>query len=188
MHCFAWDLRNALPPELVDPSRSFRGLSGPWAPPGRYTVRLTRGGKAVTQPLVVTKDPRLPSSITDADLVGQYELARDIQAMRVRVAVGLRQAATFRKQLGAAAGLDELAKKIDRAAGPPPDSPESSDSDPATLRRLAGSLSELQSVVESADAAPTADALTAFTDRSKLVDEGLSRWQAVLQAAGELSP
>jgi len=188
MHRFAWDLRDALPPELVNPSRSFRGASGPWAPPGRYTVRLTRSGKTVTQPLVVTKDPRLPSSITDADLVRQHELASEIQALRVRVAVGLRQAETLRKQLGAATGLDELRKAIDRAAGPSSDSADSSDPDPTTLRRLAGSLSELQSVVESADAAPTADALAAFNERGKLVDAGLARWQAVLQAAPTPSP
>jgi len=187
MHRFAWDLHDALPPELVNPSRSFRGHSGPWAPPGRYTVRLTRGEKAVTQPLLVTKDPRLPSSITDVDLVGQHELARDIQAMRVRVAVGLRQAETLRKQIGTGSALDEFARAIDRAAGPPPDSAESSDPDPTTLRRLAASLLELQSVVESADAAPTADALAAFTERGKLVDAGLARWQAVLEAAGQLS-
>jgi hypothetical protein len=188
MHRFVWDLRDALPPELVDPARAFRGNSGPWAPPGRYTVRLSRGGTSVTQALVINKDPRLPSSITDAGLVRQHELAREIQALRVRVAVGLRQAETLRKQIAAKAVPEEFAKTIDRAAGPPTGSPESSNSDPTTLARLAGSLSELQSVVESADAAPTADALTAFTERGKLVDAGLARWQAVLQAASELSP
>jgi len=188
MHRFAWDLHYALPPELASPGRGFRPSSGPWAPPGRYTVRLIRGGATVTQSLVVTKDPRLPSSIEDADLVRQYELARDIQAGRVRVAVALRQAEALRKQLGAASALDEFGKAIDRVAGPPPDfAAESFDADSTTLRRLAGSLWELQSVVESADAAPTADALAAFKQRDKLVAAGLARWQAVLQAGGQLS-
>ena len=58
----------------------------------------------MTQPLVVVRDPRLPSSVTDADLVRQHELSRDIQAERVRVAVGLRQADALRKQIAARRG------------------------------------------------------------------------------------
>jgi hypothetical protein len=186
MHRFVWDLHAAFPPELENPARSFRGNFGPWAPPGKYTVRLTRGGRVVSQPLVVTKDPRLVSSITDADLVRQYELARDIQELRVRVAVGLHEAEALRKKI-AGKGLQEFATTIDRAAGPPPDLPDSPESDPTTLRRLAGSLQELQSAVESSDAAPTADARAAFTQRGKLVAEGLARWQTVVAAAGQLS-
>ncbi len=200
MHRFAWDLHYALPPELVNPSRSFRGNSGPWAPPGRYTVRLTRDGMAVTQPLAVTKDPRLPSSITNADLVRQYELARDIQTQRVRLAVALSQADTLRKQLAAArdratgdaaSALDEFGKTLDQVAGPSRSesgaySFDADGADPITLRQLARSLSDLQSVVESADAAPTADALAASKERGKRVALVLTRWQAVLEAGGQL--
>ena len=101
-HRFVWDLHYGLPPELVSPTRGFRGSAGPWAPPGRYTARVTQAGKTVTQPLVVTRDPRLRASITDADLVRQYELARDIQAERVRVSSALRQAGSLRKQIAVA--------------------------------------------------------------------------------------
>ena len=52
--------------------------------------------------------------------------------------------------------------------------------DPTTLRRLAVTLSGLQSAVESADAAPTPDAVTGFAERRKLVATGLARWQDVL--------
>jgi photosystem II stability/assembly factor-like uncharacterized protein len=194
MHRFVWDLHYALPKELAGPTRGFRGGSGPWAPPGRYTVRLTRGGKVVTQPLVVAKDPRLPSSIEDADLVRQYELARDVEAERVRVAVALRQADTLRKQIGAArdkakgaavSALDALEQAIDLAAGPPLlGSGEAFlgavDASHTSLRRLASSLATLQSVVESADAGPTADALAAFNQRGKLVALGLARWHDLL--------
>jgi len=194
MHRFAWDLHYALPPELASPTGRFRGGSGPWAPPGRYTARLTRGGITGTQPLVVTRDPRLPPSIADADLVRQYNLARDIQADRVRVAVALREADTLRKQISAArdkakgaavSALDALGKAIDVAAGPPLlGSGEAFfgvlEGSPTSLRRLASSLSSLQSVVESADAGPTADALTAFNQRGKLVALGLAHWHELL--------
>lgn len=193
-HRFVWDLHYGLPLELVSPTRGFRGSAGPWAPPGRYSVRLTHDGKTVTQPLVVTRDPRLRPSITDADLVRQFELARDIQAERVRVGLALRQAGSLRKQIAAAreggkgdaaTALDVLEKAIDGAAGPPILSPaeeffEPGGMSPTSLRRLSRSLSDLQAVVESADAAPSPDASASFAERRNLVDEGLARWQAVL--------
>ncbi|HQR66077.1 MAG TPA: hypothetical protein PLB02_01670, partial [Thermoanaerobaculia bacterium] len=90
MHRFVWALRYALRRERGG-GGGFRGGSGPWAPPGRYTVRLTAAGKALTQPLDVVKDPRL-AAVSDADLVRQFELAREVLAERVRVAVALREA------------------------------------------------------------------------------------------------
>jgi hypothetical protein len=148
----------------------------------------------VTQSLVVAKDPRLPSSVTDADLVRQYELARDIQTERVRVAAALGQATSLRKQMAAARehakdavlkALDDLPAAIDRIAGPPiPESGagylDSNGDDPAMLRRVASSLSELQSAVESADAAPTPDAVTGFAERKKVVATSLARWEQLL--------
>ena len=193
MHRFVWDLHDALPDELFSPGSA---RSGPWAPPGRYTVRLTAGGKTATQPLLVARDPRLPSSVTDQDLVRQHELSRDIQAERVRVAVGLRQADALRKQIAAlrkpgqaradaTAALDAFASAVDRAAGPPILVPgeeffDTEEIDPTSLRRLAVTLSGLQSAVESADAAPTPDYITGFAERRKMVSSGLARWQDVL--------
>ena len=40
--------------------------------------------------------------------------------------------------------------------------------------------SGLQSAVESADAAPTPDAVTGFAERRKMVAQGLARWRDVL--------
>ncbi len=193
MHRFVWDLRYPLPKELAGVAGSFRGSSGPWAPPGRYTVRLTAAGKTLTQPLEVVKDPRLGPAVADADLVRQFRLASDIQAERVGVAVALRQASALRMQVAALktekrpappvmTALATFTKTLDRAAGPPaPGSGEdfwdTEEIDPTSLRRLSTSLSALQNAVESADAAPTPDALTGFAARKKMVDEGLARWK-----------
>jgi hypothetical protein len=46
---------------------------GPLAPPGRYTVELSSGGRSDRQTLVVKPDPRL--RVTEADLDAQFELA-----------------------------------------------------------------------------------------------------------------
>ena len=196
MHRFVWDLRETLPKVLVSPTGSMRGANGPWAPPGRYTVRLTALGRTLTRPLVVVRDPRLPPSVTDDDLVLQHGLARAIQAERVRVASAQRQVNDLRSQIAvrrkdspAAASafdaLDAFAKALDRAAGPPVHTAGeeflyNEEIVPTTLRRLSASLAGLQSAVESADAAPTPDARTGFAERQKMVEEGLERWRDVL--------
>ncbi len=155
-------------------------------------MRLTAAGKTLTRPLVVVKDPRLPASVTDEDLVRQHDFARDIQAERVRVAVALKEANDLRALVAArrkespvaAAALESLAKAIDRAAGPPLAPGEefwdTAEIDLTTLRRLGTSLAGLQSAVESADAAPTEDAWTGFAVRRKMAVAGLARWQDVL--------
>jgi len=183
LHRFVWDLRGEAPQELAGPREN-----GLWSPPGKYSVRLTVGGNRVTQSLVVARDPRLPASVTDADLVRQHELSRDVQAERVRVAVGLRQAAALRKQIAALRdpeGAAALSSAIDRAAGAPILVPgeeyfDTEDVDPTTLRRLSVTLSGLQSAVQSADAGPTPDYLTGLAERRKLLATGLARWQDVL--------
>lgn len=196
-HRFVWDLHYALPKELASPTGGgFRGSFGPWAPPGRYTVRLTAGEKILTRTLAVAKDPRL--SVTEADLARQFELARDVQTERVRVAVARSHADALRKQIAALraqktpapAELEKLSQAIEQIAGPPVAAPgeeffDTEEIASTTLRRLASSLASLQGAVESADAAPTPDALAGFTERRRVADEALARWQKL--AVGELA-
>ena len=52
---------------------------------------------------------------------------------------------------------------------------------PTSLLRLAVSLARLQGAVESADVAPTADALTGFGQRQEAVEQGLARWSDFLR-------
>ena len=51
---------------------------GPWAPPGRYRVRLSIDGREQVRSFNVRRDPRL-TGVTDADLLAQFELARAIR-------------------------------------------------------------------------------------------------------------
>ena len=64
MNRFVWDLRYGLAAE--------GDARGPQVLPGTYQVRLTVSGKAYTQPVVVSLDPR--STATPADLASQLEL------------------------------------------------------------------------------------------------------------------
>jgi hypothetical protein len=190
MHRIVWDLRYAYPKGL--PISPFGSTGGLWAPPGQYTVRLTGAGQTLTQPLVVRRDPRIPA--TDADLVRQFEVARDIQAERIRAAGPRAQVDAIRKQLVALRGkagkatadVEAFGKKLDEIAGPPPATPEEDffgepAVDLASLRRIAIALQQLARAVESADAAPTPDLLSGFAQRKEMFSRTLPRWEAFLR-------
>ena len=188
MHRFVWDLHYAAP-EVLSPSR--RSEAGIWAPPGRYSVRLTAGGQTLTQALAVKKDPRVP--VSDEDFVRQFELARRVEAERVRIAVALGSAGALRKQTSAleakavgeaAVALADFGKKLDEAAGPaisPEEFYDVSQAPPTSLLRLAVSLARLQGAVESADGTPTADAIAGFGQRQEAVEQGLASWKDFLR-------
>jgi photosystem II stability/assembly factor-like uncharacterized protein len=68
MHRFMWDVhyqplpggggRGGLPIAAI-PFNTAPAPATPWAPPGQYTVKLTVNGKTLSQPLIVTQDPRV---------------------------------------------------------------------------------------------------------------------------------
>ncbi len=166
MHRFEWDLHYPAPPEL---SHRRRGGSGIWAPPGRYTVRLSVDGRTLTQPLTVEKDPRV--ELADEDLMRQFELARSVEAERLRVAPALARAVSLRKQATelsakasgeAAAALASFLRDLVPLVGPnvvPELFYNLLDAAPTSLLRLNAVLARFQQTVESADAAPTPDAV-----------------------------
>jgi hypothetical protein len=69
----------------------------PYAPPGRYTLRLTAGGQTVTAPLVVTPDPRV--QISDADRQAQLAMAADLKMELNRLADAVERIRSVRDQL-----------------------------------------------------------------------------------------
>ena len=59
MHRWIWDLRPTPSPRPAGGGGGFGGRGGaPLVLPGVYTVKLTAGGKSLTQPLIVRADPR----------------------------------------------------------------------------------------------------------------------------------
>jgi photosystem II stability/assembly factor-like uncharacterized protein len=65
MHRWVWDLHGPPAPAKPDDEPPISAIvhdtpvrQGEWAPPGRYTVRLTVDGRTYTQPLIVKPDPR----------------------------------------------------------------------------------------------------------------------------------
>jgi len=191
MHRFVWDLRYAAAKELPR-SRSEEPSRGVWAPPGRYQVRLVANGQTVTRPLVVARDPRISS--TDDDLRREFELAKRVEAERVRLATALTGAHGLRERVTAlrakATGtareaVEAFLRDLDLAAGPPVGSAEvfdESEAETTNLRRLSSEMARFQRSVESADVAPTPDAVAGFERRREDVGKGLTRWRRFLDA------
>ncbi|HEX3465929.1 MAG TPA: hypothetical protein VHS78_17915 [Candidatus Elarobacter sp.] len=172
MHRFAWDFHAA----GSATGRRRRGGAGPLVPPGRYTVGLTAGGRTMTQPIVIRRDPRLHA--TDADLRAQYALAREIDALLARVQAAVAESVEARKKPGA------NLTQTDAIAGAPPSSdPRNSVGTPATtfttLRWYASALGDLFDSVESADTAPTTDQRTRWTTLHADAQRALQHWSTV---------
>jgi len=188
MHRFVWDLRYLSP---RGGRASLRRQSGPLALPGNYTIRLTAHGKNNSQPLIIKLDPRVKTP-QDA-LLRQFELATKISARESEVSAALRQIAELQKQLGArkkevseksdvAKTLDELNQKLAAMVASDDDGgfglyglafPRK---EPESLSKVASSLNGLLNVVESADVAPSADAVAAHEKWDKTAEEALARW------------
>jgi len=171
MHRFVWTLHYA-PPAGVTGRRG--GGEGVWASPGTYTATLDIDGNKVTQPLLVKPDPRI--NLPQAAYEAQFALARDIEQERGAIAAAMRDAGALTKKI---AGKPDLIARLDGITGgaqpdifPPPPAPTTS------LRFLAGQLAGLQGAVDGADAAPTADAKTAWAKLKPAADQALAALKA----------
>ncbi|MBZ5565215.1 MAG: hypothetical protein LAP13_22690 [Acidobacteriia bacterium] len=201
MHRFTWDLHYA---SAVRPSNRRGGRfgmgTGPWAPPGLYTVKLTAEGHTYTQPLTLKKDPRLKTS--DADLLKQFEMASRIGAAQGQISAALNEANRLHERLKSLPAdakvpqkvkeaAEALAHKTEQVAGiAPPSNPEFAgvgepSVDRSSLRFLNGAWGELENAVESADVAPTPDAVTAFRNNEQAQRQALEEWDRIKN--GELS-
>ncbi len=143
LHRFVWDLHHAVPdaasfsyPIAATFRNTPREPRGPWALPGRYTVRLQVDGQELVQPLELVMDPRVATPA--ADLALQHALA-----VRLAEAMGRSKralAALRRPQAADAEGGAEEKPGADGAAA---------------LTRTSRQLAQLYAIVEEADAAPT---------------------------------
>ncbi len=187
MHRFVWDLRY----EGIGGARRGRfGGGGPWAPPGRYTVKLTVNGQTHTQSLTVKMDPRSKAAL--GDLQKQFELAQQINSLLNQVSQNTREANRLQEELRAlgqklkerdslASALASLAQKVDSIAGVAAANPEifsinEPGTDRTSLRYLNSSLGGLEAVIASADAAPGPDALAAFRSLREQTQKALALW------------
>jgi photosystem II stability/assembly factor-like uncharacterized protein len=195
LHRFVWDLRLP-PPEALSHDFPIAAITGdtvreplgPWVLPGQYSVRLTAGGRTLTQPLTVAMDPRVATPA--ADLAAQFEAASKICAAMDEDAAALREVHSLRQALLA---LKPRAEKTDaagavgaleQAAGALEGSPgrfgrASRAASAANLTRSNGDLATLLDVVEGADARPTPAAVSAAEETEKTLADLLARWNEI---------
>ncbi|HEX2094648.1 MAG TPA: hypothetical protein VHG28_19745 [Longimicrobiaceae bacterium] len=114
---FVWDLSH---PGLWDPNPQRSGRNGPTAVPGEYTVRLSAGGRTLTQRLAVRIDPRVArDGVTQTDLEEQLAhnlRVRDLVSEVNRAVARLREARERLRSGNGDAGvlrrLDELERRL----------------------------------------------------------------------------
>jgi hypothetical protein len=192
-HRFVWDLRMPPPDALSHDypisaifGDTVREPLGPWVRPGSYTVRLTAGGRAMTQPLTVAMDPRIRTSA--ADLALQFEVAMKISAAMDEDAGALRQVRKLRAQLAALkpraektaaaetiGALDAAAAALEGGRAGRGRRTGSEDN----LARANADFATLLDVVEGADARPTAATVSAIEGTSQALASLLARWNEI---------
>jgi photosystem II stability/assembly factor-like uncharacterized protein len=196
MNRFVWDLRYERPQSM----RYFYSIAaaygedailipeGPLVLPGSYQVKLKVAGQTYTAPLEVRMDPR----VRVAPLALSRQLALEmkvIEAMKQSYGT-VQQISDLRSQLkelqtklssdASAKSLLEAVNSLDKQAAElvaveqtyPPVGIVSAAS-------LNGALGSLLLQAESADAAPTAQAASAFATYSRLLDQELAKWAAL---------
>jgi hypothetical protein len=195
-HRFVWDLHYP-PPEALEreyPISAIYQLTpryplGPSVVPGKYTVKLTVAGNSYTQVLTIRMDPRVKTS--SEDLRHQFEIAtkiadamhRDYQALEevrgVRARLKQLPAKAGQGALGEAiAALQKRAEELEGNAGGYR-AVFLTDAAGKSLARLNGALNQLLATVDSADAAPSARAISMFAAVESALEQQLANWKEI---------
>jgi hypothetical protein len=188
MHRWIWDLHY---PPIAAADRDFPIAAiphdtpleplGPRAVPGQYSVKLTVNGQNYTQPLTLKMDPRVHA--TEADLQAQFEMESKIAADLQKNSEALQQAKSASAQMQGASGPNqalakELAELIAVRSGMERAQYEEN-SGPDTLSSVNERLAAIYTSIDSADAAPTAEAQKELTVTEGQLNSALSSWEQI---------
>ncbi|MBX6330297.1 MAG: glycoside hydrolase [Gemmatimonadaceae bacterium] len=167
------------------PHRTYPMVNAPWAPPGRYTVRLTVGGKRYTQPLTLRLDPRVHTS--PAALAQLARLSREMYDGAVAAQRAYTTARALSARLAALGDPDAAAaaaRVAARAPAPPPRAPapvrrRGAAGAPATLASARDGLLAAAMAMQQADVAPTAREIADCRRARATADAVMARWTAL---------
>jgi hypothetical protein len=196
MHRFVWDLHYP-PPDSLEHEYPISAIYhdtprtplGPAALPGKYTVKLTVSGISYTQPLTIKMDPRVKA--TEDGLRQQFELEIKINEAMHHDYQTLQQVRGLRQQLKnlttkiregqlkkTVAAVESKTAELEGSEGGYGTSflstPEG-----RSLARLNVGLNTLLTAVDSAEAAPTTQAVSMFNDLTNALDQQLARWDVI---------
>jgi photosystem II stability/assembly factor-like uncharacterized protein len=170
-------------------------VTGPLAPPGRYTVELSVDGETRSASFDFVKDPR--TAATQADLDAQFALLRQITAKLSETHDAVLSIRSIRSQVDGwvertkgspaeeaiAAKAKALRDALTEIEDELTQSRSKAHEDPLNFPiKLNNKLAALAGVVASADAAPTQGAQGVFADLSGRVDLQLGQLREVLAA------
>jgi photosystem II stability/assembly factor-like uncharacterized protein len=190
-HRFIWDLRHEPPPgsEREFPIAAVYHITpsapvGPFAHPGRYTVRLTADGTVLERPLEVRLDPRVNISTADLQLQTDHSLAcyngyLRLQKIRESIEAALQNPATQRD-----AKKREALQAL-RGSGLPgnPDllysSITAASADKETIVGLQNKFLYLLNALQSADARPTQQTMAGARALEEMMELLSKRWETM---------
>jgi photosystem II stability/assembly factor-like uncharacterized protein len=194
MHRWVWDLHYPPPavlkrdlPISAIPHDTPLAPQGPSTLPGEYTVKLTAGGQTLSQKLTVKMDPRVTTPAEG--LAQQFDIASRIADALQQDYDALQQVRSVRAQLrdlrmpaktlpsDAAEAINELDKTLRDLEGAPGEYGRRATSD--NLAGLNSSLGTVYEMVDSADAAPTSQAVATFRDLQRSLTPLLTKWDEV---------
>jgi photosystem II stability/assembly factor-like uncharacterized protein len=190
-HRFLWEMHYPEVPgmstgpdaEQAIPHNTPSVATAPWVMPGNYTVRLTAGGKTMTQPLQVVMDPRVKTPL--AELQAQFDTSKAIYEHMLKATAALHEVTVLRDQMKAAgspvppAGADALQAKLNAIAGSDTGGGRRGFGGPATLSSLRLGLARLEHSIQNADQPPTAAQVEAYQITVKPMAGLLEQWESV---------
>jgi photosystem II stability/assembly factor-like uncharacterized protein len=189
-HRVVWNLRYPLPDLIRGTAYDERDPRGVLAVPGVYTVKLTAGGRVLSAPLTVVKDPR--SAATPAEMNAEFNLATQLMAMLGELHAVVRQIQSVRTQMlglkarigstsEAGRTLDQLDEATDSILHQlyEPDAKTGSDLLNYPMR-LNARIAYLEDEVDYGDGAPTDQFRRMATEYRGALDAELARWKAIM--------
>jgi hypothetical protein len=195
MNRFVWDLQYPDTRTVKDVVNDEGSTRGPFVSPGTYTARLRANGQTFSRSFVVRGDPRLTT--TQAEYDAQLALALETQAKTNALSDAVKHILEIEQALDertSAAKGQSYAKRVGDAAKVIRDKLESvrdslveihSHADEITLHypiRYYNMLLSLLGMVESADAAPTAQDTGIYREIAPKVDAQLARLSGIESA------
>lgn len=160
-HRFIWNMRYE-PPRTLESFYSIAATPGKPTPilpegafvlPGNYTVRLTAGGRTITENLLVTMDPRV--EVTREQLVELLEFQRQVAAV-------LERAVSLDEEINAS---NEEARSTALADAP---------------RKTAETLTQLAIDLEHADAPPTSSQEHLLDYETSRLEQAENEWRGLI--------
>ncbi len=213
LNTFSWNLRYPDAVTFENLIMWAAGTTGPVAPPGTYSVKLTVNGESQSQTFRVRKDPR--STSTDADIAEQFRLLLAIRDKTTEANNAVRMVRNMRWNVGDRTGkltaqqqaefksiADGMMGELTKAEQEAYQTKNESNQDPLNFPiRLNNEIAGVASYVGQGEYRPTKQAYEVFNTLSKeldvhtkaikqSMDRDLPKLNAILRAAGlqELKP